>query len=206
MNSKNHKQNTNFQIVYFLVGSCHTPDGAYALLQDLREARQMAVDNYAVQELKNQAKELEARELLESTYEVDKLNGQAELLELSNNKKIGKVLYDAAIDELAFIDKCIDAVQPLRVYKELSDSEASELAQYEEWKLELIHRAENAMITSGGVPTDHFATMRMHPAFQDEILPRINEMTAMMQSRDGLMKLQKQLEGYKFKEIIKLLK
>jgi hypothetical protein len=204
MNSKNHKQNTNFQIVYFLVGSCHTPDGAYALLQDLREARQMAVDNYAVQELKNQAKELEARELLEGS-EVDKLNGQAELLELSNNKKTGKVLYDAAIDELAFIDKCIDAVQPLRMYKEFPDSEANEMAQYEEWKLELIHRAENAMITSGGVPTDHFATMRMHPAFQTEILPRINEMTLMLQSKDGLMTLQKQLEVTKFQEVIKLL-
>ena len=48
MNAKNHKQNTNFQIVYFLVGSCHTPDGAYALLCELREERLLATNSYEV--------------------------------------------------------------------------------------------------------------------------------------------------------------
>ena len=205
MISKFHKQNTNFQIAYFLAGACHTPDGAYILLRELREERQAAVDNYKVQELKDKAKEIRANKLLQGD-EAEKLEGQAELLELENNKKTGEVLYQAALDEITFIDKCLVAIEPLRVYKNLSDGEANEAAQWNEWKFELMRRAENLMLTTGGISPDQFATMRMHPDFQTEILPRINEIKKLMLTEEGLEELQKQIGGAKFKEITKLLK
>jgi len=205
MTSKFHKQNTNFQIAYFLAGACHTPDGAYILLRELREERQAAVDNYKVQELKDKAKEIRANKLLQGD-EAEKLEGQAELLELENNKKTGEVLYQAALDEITFIDKCLVAIEPLRVYKNLSDGEANEAAQWNEWKFELMRRAENLMLTTGGISPDQFATMRMHPDFQTEILPRINEIKKLMLTEGGLEELQKQIGGAKFKEITKLLK
>ena len=205
MTSKFHKQNTNFQIAYFLAGACHTPDGAYILLRELREERQAAVDNYKVQELKDKAKEIRANKLLQGD-EAEKLEGQAELLELENNKKTGEVLYQAALDEITFIDKCLVAIEPLRVYKNLSDGEANEAAQWDEWKFELMRRAENLMLTTGGISPDQFATMRMHPDFQTEILPRINEIKKLMLTEGGLEELQKQIGGAKFKEITKLLK
>ena len=205
MTSKFHKQNTNFQIAYFLAGACHTPDGAYILLRELREERQAAVDNYKVQELKDKAKEIRANKLLQGD-EAEKLEGQAELLELENNKKTGEVLYQAALDEITFIDKCLVAIEPLRVYKNLSDGEANEAAQWNEWKFELMRRAENLMLTTGGISPDQFATMRMHPDFQTEILPRINEMKKLMLTEEGSEELQKQIGGAKFKEITKLLK
>jgi hypothetical protein len=205
MLTKNHKQNTNFQIAYFLAGSCHTPDAAYALLLDLREERQAAVDNYHVCQIRDAAKELKAKKLLESTDEVDKLNGEADMLELSNNRRTSLVLFKAASEEIEFINRCIAALQPLRRYAHLSDQEANEAVQDQEWKLELLHRAENALITTGNVPVDHFATMRMHPAFQAEIMPRIKEMTAMLQSREGAEELHKQIGGVKFECITKLL-
>ncbi len=31
------------------------------------------------------------------------------------------------------------------------------------------------MLTSGTIPADHFITMRMHPEFQTQILPLIDE-------------------------------
>ena len=205
MISKFHKQNTNFQIAYFLAGACHTPDGAYILLRELREERQAAVDNYKVQELKDKAKEIRANKLLQGD-EAEKLEGQAELLELENNKKTGEVLYQAALDEITFIDKCLVAIEPLRVYKNLSDGEANEAAQWNEWKFELMRRAENLMLTTGGISPDQFTTMRMHPDFQTEILPRINEIKKLMLTEEGSEELQKQIGGAKFKEITKLLK
>jgi len=170
---KIHRQNHNFQIAYFLAGACHTADGAYALLQGLKEERLVAIKNYSVQELKDKAKIIRANKLLDGT-EDEKLDGEAELLEIENNKESGKVLYNAALDEMAFIEKCIAVVQPLRQYKDLPDSEAYEEAQREEWKLELIKRAENSILTTGTIPTDHYDTMRMHPDFITEILPSIS--------------------------------
>lgn len=205
MLTKSHKQNTNFQIAYYLLGSCHTPDAAYSLAKDLREERQAAVDNYAVQQLKNKAKAARANKLILSDDEAERLEGQAELLELNNNKKTGEILYKVTCDEIIFIDKCIDALQPFRQFKHLSDSEANEAVQYEEWKLELIYRAENMMLTAGGISPDQFVTMRQHPAFHSDILPRINEMQQLMLTKEGVKELQKQITGSRFKEINKLI-
>jgi hypothetical protein len=204
MLSKLHKQNTNFQIAYFLAGSCHTPDGAYSLLKELREERQAAIGNYKVQELKNKAKEIRANKLLQGD-EAERLEGEAELLELENNKKTGEVLYQAALDEVAFIDKCLAVIEPLRIYKDLPDGEANEMAQRDEWKFELMRRAENYLLTTGGIPTDQFDTMRLHPDFKAEILPRINEVRQMLLTEGGRESALEQIEGARFQEIIKLL-
>lgn len=171
--AKNHKQNSNFQITYFLAGSCHTADGAYSMLCDLKEEREAVIAYYEVSQLKEQAKKIRVEKLIKSDDEADRLDGQAELLEIENNNKQGKILFEAAQDELNHINKCIESVQPLRKYAEYSDLEAHELAQREEWMLELIHRAENYMLTSGSIPADHFVTMRMHPDFKEKIVPRI---------------------------------
>jgi len=174
MQSKNHKQNSNFQITHFLVGACHTADGAYALLCDLKEEREGAIKHYAVSQLKEKAKFIRATLML-SGDEATKLDGLADLLEIENNVETSKILYEAALAELDHINKCIHVVQSMRKYSDYTDLESHELAQREEWKLELIYRAENYMITSGTVPADHFVTMRMHPEFKTEILPRIDE-------------------------------
>jgi len=205
MITKNHKKNTNFQIVYFLIGSCSTPDGAYSLLCDLKEERQSSINAYKVTQLKDKAKEIRANKLLKGD-EADKLEGEAELLELKNNKKQGEELYKSAVSELEFIDKCIEELQPLRKYADLPEMEAHEASQLGEWRGELLRRAENYMITTGGIPPDHFDTMRMHPEFNSVILPRINEMKKLMLTKGGLGELQKQLEVKPLDNLVKLLK
>jgi len=206
MIAKNHKKNTNFQIVYFLIGSCSTPDGAYSLLCELKEERQSALDAYKIAKLKNKAKEIRAKKLLNGD-ESDVLEGKAELLELKQLEKQGKVLYKAAKNELNFINKCLAAIEPLRKFKDLPDIEAHEAAQFDEWKGELIRRAENSILTMGTIPSDQFNTMRMHPSFKTEILPRINSMIELLHSENGLQKLQNQIVNKnKFnKELVKLL-
>jgi len=174
MISKNHRQNHDFQIIYFLIGSCHTPDAAYALCQDLREERFNAIENYKVSKIKEKAKILRAEKLLNSIGEADQLDGEAELLEIANNAKTGEVLYNTACKELVFIDDCISKIRPNCKYNALPDDEACQLMQQEEWKFELIRRAENCLIAQAtGVPSDQLDTMRMHPEFSSAILPAI---------------------------------
>lgn len=173
MHAKNNRVNHDFQIVHFLVGSCHTPDGAYALLCDLREDREMALATVKASSLREQAKRIKAQRLAESADEADRLLGQADLAEIDAFSELNARNVAAAEAELSTIVKCIELIQPLRKFSHLSDEDAHEAAQCEEWKLELIHRAENQMLTAGSVSPADFAVMRQHPAFNTEIFPAI---------------------------------
>ena len=51
----------------------------------------------------------------------------------------------------------------------MPDAEAHEAAQFDEWRLELLHRAENEMLTTGTVNPELMNTMRMHPSFATEL-------------------------------------
>ncbi len=180
MNSKNGRVNHDFQILHFLIGSCHTADGAYSLLCDLKEERDSVVRNLHCSELRTKAKLLKLEKQLLSDDKSERLEAQADLEELENNKEQNDKLTKAAIAELNFINSCIDRLQPYRKYSHLSDSEAHEECQREEWKLELITRAENFLLTGGGIPPDHFSAMRMHPDFMTDILPSIEKTKQLM--------------------------
>lgn len=171
--------NSNFQIAYFLVGSCFTPDGAYALLCNLKESREMALAQVEANDLREKSKRLQAERLLASPDEVAQLEGKAMLAELNANKTFSERNITAAKDELSFIDLCIERIQPHRKYANLHDAEAHQAAQQEEWKFELLNRAEISLLTIGYIPTDQFDTMRMHPDYAEAIAPRIQTLIAM---------------------------
>jgi hypothetical protein len=190
MISKRHKHNTNFQIAHFLAGACHTPDGAYFILMDLKEDRELAMKNASVVNKRNEAKVLRAKAYLANPQadEAGKLEANADIEEIINMNKEGAIAYEAALDELAFIEECIDRVKPLCKYAGkdgFSEIQAHEASQVDEWKHELIRRAENFILTSGTVPADEFNTMRMHPLFKKDILPRIKEVQANIFLPDG---------------------
>ncbi|MNU19733.1 hypothetical protein D3C71_79660 [compost metagenome] len=186
MHSKNNRQNHDFQIVYFLVGDCHTPDGAYSLLCDLREDRENALGMVQSGVLKEKAKRLRAERVINNPQadEVDKLEAEAELSEIEAMAACSARNVAAAQAELATINKCIAILQPMRRFAHLPDHEANEACQREEWKLELISRAENSIMTTGTIATDQFKTMRMHPDFQTDILPALSHVKALVLSRD----------------------
>jgi hypothetical protein len=198
MHAKNNRVNKNFQIAYFLAGSCHTPDGAYSLLKDLQEDREMALAQLDSSELRTKAKALKAQQMIDSGDPVAALEGEADLAEIRNNQKFSDRNIEAAKKELEFINLCIDKLQPVRKFKDLPDPEAHEAAQYDEWKLELISRAENYLLTNGNIPTDHFVTMRQHPAFITDIVPAIENTRKMMMSYDNHGKLIEELQKNKF--------
>lgn len=172
MNSKNGRVNHDFQLAYFLAGSCHTPDGAYALLCDLRQDRKDALALVRSSRLREQAKRLRAEAALTSPDPATRLEAEADLAEMDAHAETLALNIAAAEAELATINALIERIQPHRVFAHLPDAEAHEAAQADEWRLELMRRAENYLLT-GGIPADHFGAMRMHPSWESDIAPHI---------------------------------
>lgn len=168
------RQNTNFQLAYFIAGSCHTPDAAYFALLNQRYDRQQAILTAESYALKRQAQRIRAERDLESDDPAVVLEAQAELMELANAEAQHDTLMAAAVAEKEFIETCMARLQPLRKYSHLPDAEASEAYQSEEWALEMRYRAENFLLTQGTIPSDHFASMRQHPDFATKILPYVD--------------------------------
>lgn len=174
MTVKYFRQNTNFQIAYFIAGSCHTPDAAYFALKNAHYERSQAVAQIPANDLRMQAKRLEIERKLASEDQVDQLNAKADLLQYDIDKENFDKLTSSAKSEVEFIEECLRRIEPLRKYGHLSDIEAAEACQAEEWLLELERRAENYLLTTGTIPHDHFNTMRQHPNFKTHLLPHIN--------------------------------
>lgn len=183
MHAKNNRQNSDFQIAHFLVGSCHTPDGAYALLCDLKEDRINALNQVKAGALKKKAKTMKYRAIMEDSTkeEWERIEAEAELAEMEGWAATEERNIRAAEAELATIEHCMAQVQPLRKFAHLPDPQAHQAAQQDEWREELIYRAENFMLTGGGIPPDHFATMRQHPDFAMVILPAVDQIKGMIE-------------------------
>lgn len=204
MNSKNHRLNHDFQIVNFLAGSCHTPDGVYSLLCDQREDREVAIKTYEASQLKRKLKMMDIEKRMKSWFQKTRLGAYADLAEIQATEAQEEACYLAAIDELKFIQKCIDAVQPHRKFSHLPDRVANEMAQHDEWKYELIYRAENFILLTGSIPPDHFATMRQHPDFSKEILPAIQEIKRLARTDEKLLLDKIQQKTFELPKLLEL--
>lgn len=175
MNYKTGRANHDFQIAYFLLGSCHTPDAAYALATDLLADRVQALSAARVSAKRALAKKLTAERAISKTEDgsAERLEAEADLEECENGSKTSKWLVEQAEREEAFVRACIERLQPLRKYAHLPDHDAFEAAQRDEWREEMMHRCENYMASQGFIPHDELATMRAHPDFESVILPKI---------------------------------
>ena len=186
---KRHRTNSNFQLAYFIAGKCYTADAAYIALLNQRDDRVMALNHARVQAMKNTARAQRIRQDMLTADAIAQLEFQADLLEIELAQPMTEQLVTAAQDELAFIDLCIERVQPLREYAHLSDADAAEACQREEFRLEFQHRIENFMITTGQIPANEFESMRRHPDFESSLLPHIQTVQQALISADGAQKL-----------------
>lgn len=212
MNYKAGRQNHDFQIAFFLVGSCHTADAAYALLKDQWEDRNNALNLFKGSKLREEAKVLKARGVIEMfkdylpgrEAEMDVgqqcalLEAQADLADIEALAATTQRNLEAAEQERDFLQKCIDRLQPHRKFAHLTDAEAAQATQRDEWCLELMHRAENYLITAGTIPHDHYATMRMHPDFDTVIHPYTQNVQMLLQHKRGeeVLKLSQKLKNF----------
>lgn len=185
---KTNRVNHDFQIAYFLAGACHTPDAAYALMCDLKEDRSNALKMQKAAQKREQAKVMKLNELLKRCQddEASRLEVEADLDEIEALRETTERNVAAAIAELATIERCMAKLEPLRKYAHLPLAEAHQAAQQEEWRLELITRAENYILTTGTVPPDHFNAMRLHPEFKTSIVKHIAGIRETVRSGDFL--------------------
>jgi hypothetical protein len=181
MHYSTNRTNHDFQIAYFIAGACHTPDAAYAVLCDLYDNRDDAIKNFESAQLRVRASQIKAQRLLLSSDEVDVLEGQAIICEIDAMSATVNQNLGAAQAERNFIQVCKDAIEPHRKYASLSLPAAHEAAQQEEWRLEMMFRIENFLLTQGSIPADQFASMRMHPDFATDLLPLINNIQRQQQ-------------------------
>ncbi|HEM55979.1 MAG: hypothetical protein C0175_03725 [Caldisericum exile] len=210
MVNKPHRTNSNFQIKYF-IATAHTPDGKYMQLYELYITTEAKLKHAEAQKLEFEAK----REKLEylkkhskKKYEI--MEAEAELMKVNADLPIWIKNVEAAQQELAYIKKLMDELEPHRKYKDRDILEANELIQEEEWAWELITRAENYILSEGRIPADHFTTMRLHPHFSDMILPHIQSLISLTRNK-SLIEINEILENKKLlsiqkpKEVLKCL-
>lgn len=144
-------RNSNFQYLHFILGACHTAIEAHRKCMEAIYDRELALD-------------------ANTTMEVDTNASEFQL-------KSREIHLKQARDEVDFLHDCRE-----RLEKHIGFAPTQEdyqKGQREEWKLELIHRAENLLITTGGIPTDDFRHMRLHPD-RELILEKINSIKALM--------------------------
>lgn len=177
MHSIPHRNNSDFQLKYFLSGSCFTADGAWALMYAQKIDRETVIKACEVQKIRRKIKFLEINNILtdKNISEIDKLKAEADLLEWQSSEALFNLNYEAAKAELSAIIKIMDELEPHRKYSHLPVLEANEAAQRGEWLGEFKNRVENYLFTSGTIPEDQLRAMRNHPDFQSEILPHIKE-------------------------------
>lgn len=179
MNSTNGRRNHDFQLAYFLAGSCHTPDAAWSLLCDLQEERETALALARAQALRDEAKRARAQAVVDVAINGDGqrtpavVDALADVAELDAMAATTARNIAAAEAELTTIRRLQAALQPLRRFAHLPDADAHEAAQHDEWAAELLWRAENALLTGAGMTPELMGTLRMHPDGDAQLLPRV---------------------------------
>lgn len=168
-----HWRNSSFQIRYFIVGACHTPDEAYRKLLELAEERLTALNHAMVESKRALAKALRARAWWRNLTAAQRLDNQAALDELRLGRPVVDDCIQVAREELAHIRALLEQLEPHRKYRSLPNHEAHQACQREEWLEELKARAREYLATVGAIPADQLRTMTLHPNFDDTIAPYI---------------------------------
>jgi hypothetical protein len=134
-----HWRNSQFQTLYFIVGSCHTADEAWRKAKEQLEEREMVLDAQP-----------------NNIAFPDTPQGRNALACINECKR-----------EIDFLKDIISRLEPYRKYKDLPDHEAHQACQREEWALEFKFRSENYLMSLGFVPHDQLSAMRTHPDWSE---------------------------------------
>tara|TARA_R110000868_G_scaffold219118_3_gene469956 strand:+ start:68 stop:712 length:645 start_codon:yes stop_codon:yes gene_type:complete len=189
MSSQPHRNNSDFQLRYFIAGGCHTPDGAWNILYEQMLDIQIKLEHTKAAILRRQAKILDIQEVLDDpkAKPSDKMRAQADMIEWKSGEGLTELSLAGAEKEVVTIKALMAELEPHRKYGNLPLLEATEAAQHDEWSGEFKHRIENYLITQGFIPEDQLRAMRSCPSFDNDLLPHIRHVQhAMAQQGDRL--------------------
>lgn len=187
MHSAPHRNNSDFQLRYFMANNCHTADIAWCLMYEQRLDIMAKLEATKARLFKRKAKKLEIDRALQSSDEITRLNAQADLIEWQSGENLIEMAIKGAEMEIATITQIMEELEPQRKYGHLPVLEASQAAQREEWCLEFKRRTENYLLSVGTIPEDQLNAMRNHPDFESEIVPHVEQV--MLQISEAKNKL-----------------
>jgi len=175
MHSAPHRNNSDFQLRYFMANNCHTADVAWCLMYEQRLDIYTKLEATKARLVRRKARKLEIDERLKSDNEVDRLMAEADLIEWKSAEGMLEMAIKGAEQELATIESVMAELEPHRKYGHLPVLDASQAAQREEWLLEFKRRTENYLLSIGTIPEDQLNAMRNHPDFEAEIVPHVQQ-------------------------------
>ncbi len=173
MHSASHRLNHDFQLRYFLAGSCKTIDGAYCLLYSQMIDMESKLKMGEAQRIERKLDRYLAYMLIGTGVFI--LAGRKRLAELEATRYVWEMNIKGADQELNTIKALMAELEPFRKYAHMDILDANEACQREEWLLELKSRAENCLMANGTIPPDQLETMRMHPDFVADIVPHVKQ-------------------------------
>lgn len=178
MNSKPHRQNSDFQIINFLANDCSTADGAYVLLYSQKIDMENKLAVAEAQRIRRESTIMAAEEIIAdpTSKPSQRLASKADIIEAKAEVPTWEMNLRGAEMELATIVRCMDELRPQCIHYNDDILLMSEAMQEGEWLGELKTRAENYMLSQGYIPHDHLQAMRNHPQFQTHIVPHIGEL------------------------------
>jgi hypothetical protein len=183
MHSAPHRNNSDFQLRYFMANNCHTADTAWCLMYEQRLDIMLKLESTRARMFRREAKKAEIEDILNdaSASRSAKLNAQADLMEWQSGEGLLELAVAGAEQEIATIEQIMAELEPQRKYGHLPLLEASQAAQREEWCLEFKRRCENYLISIGTIPEDQLNAMRNHPDFEEEIIPHVRQISQRIQ-------------------------
>lgn len=193
MSSQPHRNNSDFQLRYFIAGGCHTPDGAWNVMYEQKLDIQFKIEHTKAQIIRRKIRKIE----LEQNYndpnisELDKLRLEAELIDFKAGEGMLELALSGAEKELNTIKTIMDELEPYRKYSHLPLLDATEAAQQDEWREEFKHRIENYLITQGTIPEDQLRAMRNHPDFETNLVPHIRQVTQALEKQNDKLNMLK---------------
>ena len=175
MHSSPHRNNSDFQLRYFIANSCHTADAAWCIMYEQKLDIFMKLEATKAKLFRRKAKKLEIDENLKSSSKIEQLMAKADLIEWESGEGLLEIAIKGAEQELATIQLIMDELEPQRKYAHLPLLEAASASQREEWLLEFKRRTENYLLSIGTIPEDQLNAMRNHPDFEAEIVPHVKQ-------------------------------
>lgn len=189
MHSAPHRNNSDFQLRYFIANDCHTADTAWCLMYEQKLDIKMKLEATKAKMVRRKARRIEIEESLKSDDVVKQLNAQADLIEWESGEGLLEMAVLGAEQELETIKSIMAELEPQRKYAHLPVLEASQAAQREEWMLEFKRRCENFLLSKGTIPEDQLNAMRNHPDFTTMLVPHIDELVQKISTQKNKMSL-----------------
>jgi hypothetical protein len=171
-----HWKHSRYQVVYQILGNCHTIDEAYRILCELEEDREFSINISKAESERSQAKIIGNKAILD-TEKHSAINNSL-MFETEGNKHLANAFIQETIARTPIAQACLDEcrrelsfirdlkrlINPYRKYKDYLEHEAHQLCQAEEYYYDLLWKAYNYMCAMQGLTADHWMLIKMHPS------------------------------------------